>query len=328
MTARLLALGALAALAAAPLLLGEYQTYLLTLTLIWAILALSMGLVLGYVGQINLGQAAFVAIAAYVSSLLRLKLGFDFWTAAPVALAAVVGIAALTGLLTLRLRGPFFVLVMLAFAEIVRLVIANWQDMTNGPLGLRGIRPPEPLLGLTFDTKPSFYWLVLVTLALCILALARLVRSRTGRMLVAVREDEILAEFVGIPVMRQKVTGLCIGAFVAGLGGILLGPFLTVLAPNQFSLFASVDMIVMVVVGGVGTLAGPVLGALFLVYVPELLAFAEGLRPAMMGALLIVMTIFAPRGLVGLASGRLRRAMAGRAAPRGGLAAEEGRHAG
>jgi branched-chain amino acid transport system permease protein len=192
------------------------------------------------------------------------------------------------------------VLVMLAFAEIVRLVIANWQDVTNGPLGLRGIQPPEPLLGLRFDSKGSFYYLVLATLVVAILALLRLVRSRTGRMLVAVREDEILSEFVGIPVMRQKVIGLCIGAFVAGLGGLLLAPFLTVLAPNQFTLFASVDMIVMVVVGGVGTLVGPVLGAIFLVYVPELLSFAKQYRPGMMGLLLILVTIFAPRGLLGI----------------------------
>ncbi|MGG5822061.1 branched-chain amino acid ABC transporter permease [Falsiroseomonas sp. HW251] len=298
----LLAASAVLLLGLAPPLLGDYQVYLLTLTLIWAILALSMGLVLGYVGQINLGQAAFVAIAAYLSSLLRLRLGLDFWTAGAIALAAVVVTAGLVGLLTLRLKGPFFVLVMLAFAEIVRLVIANWQEVTNGPLGLRGIQPPEGFLGLSFDSKTGFYYLVLATLVVCWLALARLVVSRTGRMLVAVREDELLAEFTGIPVMRQKVIGLCIGAFVAGLGGLLLGPFLTVLAPNQFSLFASMDMIVMVVVGGVGTVAGPLLGALFLVYVPELLSFASQYRPIMMGVLLIVMTIFAPQGLIGLAT--------------------------
>ena len=291
---------ALALLAIAPVLLGEYQTYLLTLTLIWAIMALSMGLVLGFVGQINLGQAAFVAIAAYVSSILRIRYGLDYWVAAPIALAAVVLTAALVGLLTLRLRGPFFVLVMLAFAEIVRLVIANWQDVTNGPLGLRGIMPPDPILGLSFDTKSRFYYLVLAALVVVLIALARLVRSRTGQMLVAVREDEILAEFVGIPVMRQKVIGLCISAFVAGVGGLLLAPFLTVLSPSQFTLFAAADMIVMVVVGGVGTLAGPVLGAIFLVYVPELLSFTSQFRPIMMGILLIVVTIFAPKGLIGL----------------------------
>jgi len=307
----------------APPLLGDYQVYLLTLTLIWAILALSMGLVLGYVGQINLGQAAFVAIAAYLSSLLRLRFGLDFWSAGAIALAAVVATAGLVGLLTLRLRGPFFVLVMLAFAEIVRLVIANWQEVTNGPLGLRDIRPPEGFLGLSFDSKTSFYYLVLATLVVCWLALARLVLSRTGRMLVAVREDELLAEFTGIPVMRQKVIGLCIGAFVAGLGGLLMGPFLTVLAPNQFSLFASVDMIVMVVVGGVGTVAGPLLGALFLVYVPELLSFASQYRPIMMGVLLIVMTIFAPQGLIGLAT-RLWE----RIAPSLGSRPKERRHVG
>lgn len=285
---------------AAPMVLGDYQTYLLTLTVIWGIMALSMGLVLGFVGQINLGQAAFVAISAYVCAILRLHYGVNFWLAAPVALTAVVLVAALVGLLTLRLKGPFFILVMLAFAEITRLIIANWQNVTNGPLGLRGITPPEPLLGISFDSKPSFYYLCLAVLAICLAALWRLIRSRTGRMLIAVREDELLAEFVGIPVMRSKVIGLCIGAFVAGLSGLLLGPFLTILAPSQFTLFASVDMIVMVVVGGVGTLAGPLIGAVFLVYIPGVLSFASQYRPALMGALLIIVTLFAPRGLLGV----------------------------
>lgn len=289
-----------AAMIAAPFLLGEYQTYLLTFTVIWAILALSMGLVLGFVGQINLGQAAFVAISAYTCTILRQRYGVDFWLAAPVALAFVVFIAALVGLLTLRLKGPFFILVMLAFTEITRLVISNWQDVTNGPLGLKGIRPPDPILGLHFDSKLSFYFLSLFVLIVCLVALWALIRSRTGKMLVAVREDEILSEFIGIPVMRSKVIGLCIGAFVAGLGGLLLGPFLTILAPSQFSLFAAVDMIVMVVVGGVGTLGGPLLGAVFLVYVPELLSFTTHFRPVMMGVLLILVTLFAPRGLLGL----------------------------
>lgn len=310
-----------AAMVAAPFVLRDYQTYLLTLTVIWAILALSMGLVLGFVGQINLGQAAFVAISAYVCSILRLRYELDFWIAAPIALAAVVAIAALVGLLTLRLKGPFFILVMLAFAEITRLVIANWQDVTNGPLGLRGIMPPEPILGLSFDTKRSFYFLSLFVLVVCLVALWRLVRSRTGRMLVAVREDELLSEFIGIPVMRSKVIGLCIGAFVAGLGGLLLGPFLTILAPSQFTLFASVDMIVMVVIGGIGTLAGPIIGAVFLVYVPEFLSFTSHYRPAMMGLLLILVTLFAPRGLLGLASAARTRLAA---ALRGRFAAEKG----
>lgn len=290
---------ALAALATVAPFLGDYQIYLLSLTLLWGILALSMGLLLGYVGEINFGQAAFVAISAYVSTLLRQKLGLSFWAAAPFALGAVVMCAALVGMITLRLRGPFFVLVMLAFGEIVRLVLANWQDMTNGPLGLRQIAPPEPVFGLTFDSKIGFYYLVLATLAISTIALARLVRARTGRMFVAVREDEVLAEFVGIPLMRHKVIALCISAFVAGLGGLLMGPFLTVLAPNQFTVFASADMLVMVLVGGVGTLAGPLLGAVFLIYVPELLSFAREVRPAMMGVLLILVTLFMPGGLLG-----------------------------
>lgn len=307
---KLVTIIALAFLAVAAPFLGEYQIYLLSLTLLWGIFALSMGLLLGYIGEVNFGQAAFVAISAYVSTLLRQKLGLSFWAAAPIALATVVASAALVGMITMRLRGPFFVLVMLAFGEIVRLVLANWQDVTNGPLGLRQIAPPEPVFGLTFDSKLSFYYLVLVTLAVSIIALARLVRSRTGRMFIAVREDEMLAEFVGIALMRHKVIALCISAFVAGLGGLLIGPFLTVLAPNQFSIFASVDMVVMVIVGGVGTLAGPLLGAVFLIYLPELLSFTREMRPAMMGVLLILVTLFLPGGLLGwvkLVLSRLRR---------------------
>ncbi len=297
---RLLPLFALLVMVVLPWVMDDYQIYLLTLTVIWSILALSMGLVLGYVGQINLGQIAFVAIAAYVSTLLRQKLGISFWVAAPVALASVVALAALVGVITLRLRGPYFVLVMLALAEIVRLIVANWQEMTNGPLGLRDIAPPEPLFGVGFDSKSGFYYLSLAVLAASLAALVRLVKSRTGRMLVAVREDEVLAEFTGIAVMRQKVIGLCISAFVAGLGGLLLAPFLTVLSPSQFTLFASVDMMVMVVVGGMGTLVGPLIGAVFLTYIPEVLSFANHFRPILMGVVLIVVTLFAPSGLLGL----------------------------
>jgi branched-chain amino acid transport system permease protein len=289
-----------AAMVALPPVLGDYQIYLLSLTVLWAIFALSMGIVLGFIGEINFAQAAFVALAAYASSLLRLKLGFSFWVAAPLALAFVVGLAALLGLITLRLRGPFFALVTLGFGEIVRLVLINWQDLTNGPLGLRPIQPPEPVLGLHFDSKLSFYYLALAALAVSLASLARLIRARTGRMLVAVREDEILAGFVGIHVLRHKVIGLCFSAFVTGLGGLLIGPFLTVLSPDQFDLFASMDMVVMVVVGGIGTLTGPLIGAVFLVLAPELLSFARELRPILMGALLILVTIFLPAGIVGL----------------------------
>jgi branched-chain amino acid transport system permease protein len=296
-----------ALLVVVPPFMAEYHVYLLSLTLLWGIFALSMGLVLGFIGEINFGQAAFVAIAAYASSLLRLKLGFSFWAAAPVALALVVGLAALVGLITLRLRGPFFALVTLGFGEIVRLIITNWQDLTNGPLGLRPIAPPEPLFGLRFDSKIGFYYLVFATLCVSLLALSRLIRARSGRMMIAVREDEVLAGFVGIAVLRHKVIGLCFSALVAGMGGLLIGPFLTLLAPGQFDLFASVDMVVMVVVGGVGTLAGPLIGAVFLVFMPEALSFARELRPVMMGGLLIIVTIFLPGGVIGLLRHALTR---------------------
>lgn len=315
MTPRGVAAGAacIAALLAVPPLLDSYQIYLLSLTLVWALLALSMGLLLGYVGEINFGQAAFAGIAAYVSTLLRMHAGLSFWLAAPLGLAASVLAAALIGLITLRLRGPFFVLVTLAFGEVVRIVLANWQDVTNGPIGLRGIAPPEGFLGLDFSSKLGYYYLVLVTALLCLVFLWRLVRSRTGRLLVALREDDLLGAFAGIRVMRQKMAGLCTSAFVAGLGGVLIGPLLSVISPGQFTIFTSVDMMVMVVVGGIGTLAGPVLGAVFLIYVPEVVQFAQQYRPLTMGVLLILVTMFLPGGLAGV----LRHRLAGRAAARG-----------
>ena len=309
----------LLALVGIPPFLDSYQVYLLSLTLVWGLLALSMGFLLGYVGEINFGQAAFVAIAAYTSTLLRTKLGFSFWLAAPLALGTVVVVGALIGVLTLRLRGPFFVLVTLAFGEIVRLVISNWQDMTSGPLGLRGIAPPEGFLGLDFGNKLAFFYLALATIVVTTAGLIRLVRSRTGRLLVAVREDSLLAEFVGIALTRQKVAGLCVSAFVAGLGGVLLGPLLSVLSPGQFGIFASVDMLVMVILGGVGTIAGPLLGAVFLTFVPELFSFTREYRPVVMGLLLILVTMFLPGGLLGLVS-RLRSGSAGPGYPQEGTA--------
>lgn len=303
-------LALLALLVALPPFIGEFQVFLLTQSLLWGIFALSMGLLLGYVGQINLGQAAFVALAAYGSTILRSQLGISFWLAAPIALAFVVAVAALVGLIVLRLRGPYFVLVMLGFGEVVRLIIANWQDVTGGMVGIRSIRAPESVLFLHFGTRLGFYYLVLATAAAATLGLALLVRSRLGRVLVAIREDEVLAEFAGAPVMRSKVLALMISAFVAGLGGLLIGPFLSVLSPGQFSVFASVDMIVMVVVGGAGTLAGPLLGAVFLTYVPEAFGFLRDVRPILMGGLLIAVTLYLPAGLLGIVTlpwGRARR---------------------
>ena len=241
-----------------------------------------------------------MALAAYGSTVLRAQFGISFWLAAPITLACVVAVAVVVGLIVLRLRGPYFVLVMLGFGEVVRLVIANWQDVTGGMVGIRDIRAPEPVLFLHFGTRLGFYYLVLAAAAAATLGLWLLVRSRLGRVLVAIREDEVLAEFAGAPVMRSKVTALAISAFVAGLGGLLIGPFLSVLSPDQFTVFASVDMIVMVVVGGAGTLAGPLLGAVFLTYVPEALGFLRDVRPILMGGLLIAVTLFLPAGLLGL----------------------------
>ena len=295
-----LALLGLAALIVGPPFLGDFQVYLLSLALLWAILALGMGLLLGYLGELNFGQAAFVAIAAYTATLLRTHADLTFWLASAIALIVVAVMAILVGLVSFRVRGPFFALVTLGFGEIVRLIIANWQDLTNGPLGLRAIAPPEAVFGVAFGSKLAFFYLILAVLLFCIGAMVLILRSKTGAMFAAIREDPTLAEFIGIPLMRYKVIALTISAIMGGLAGVLLGPFLTVLSPAQFTIFASVDMIIMVVVGGAGTIIGPLIGAVFLIYVPELLSFAAEYRPLIFGVLLIALMIFMPSGVMGV----------------------------
>jgi len=298
------------ALLAVPLWLpSPYHLHVLIMAGIFAILALSLNLLLGYAGLLSLGHAAFFGIGAYASALLALRLAWPFAAGFVAAVAVAGGSGYLTGRLAIRLRGAYFVLVTLSFAGVVSLVSVNWMDLTNGPLGLPGV-PAAELLGFAFTTKRSAYYLVLVVAAGAYLLCARLVRSRIGRALVALRENEALAASVGVDGTRYLVLATALSAALAGAAGSLYAHYTRFVSPEVFLFSYTLTMVVMVVAGGKGTLAGPVIGAVVFTVLPEVLRELVAWRWQMLlyGAFLLLTVSLLPQGVVPmLAAWRARR---------------------
>lgn len=294
---------AAAALASVPLWLGnQYVVHLLIMAGLFTILAISLNLLLGYAGQLSLGHAAFFGIGAYTSALLDVHLGAPFWVGLPAA-AVAAGIAGLlVGRLSFKLRGAYFVLVTISFAEVVRLVSLNWMDLTQGPLGLPGIRPPAIKLGGLVDVvlvdKAAYYWLVLALGLLSYVVAMRVVRSRIGRAFVALRENETLAESVGVDAFRTLVLATVLAATMAGVAGSVYAHYVSFVGPEVFLFSYTVTMVIMVIAGGKGTLLGPVVGAVLFTAVPELLREAQQFQMSIYGALLVLLVLFMPRGIV------------------------------
>ena len=294
-----LAVGAVAALTAPYWVANPYHLHVLIMAGIFSILALSLNLLLGYTGQLSLGHAAFFGIGAYASALLTLRLEWSFWLGVCAA-ALAAGIAGWAiGRLALKLRGAYFVLVTISFAGVISLVSINWMDLTNGPLGLPGVPPPE-LGPWTLRTKSAYWYLVLAAAALAYLVCQRLVRSRIGRALVALRENEPLAESVGIDSTRYLVLAAVVSAAMAGVAGSLYAHYTRFVSPEVFLFSYTVTMVIMVIAGGQGTLAGPVVGAVLFTALPEALREAVSWQWQMLayGVVLVLLVFFLPRGIV------------------------------
>jgi branched-chain amino acid transport system permease protein len=278
---------------------NPYYLHVLIMAGIFAVLALSLNLLLGYTGQLSLGHTAFFGIGAYASALLTLKLERSVWEgmAAATALAGLAGWA--IGRIALKLRGAYFVLVTISFVGVISLVSVNWMELTNGPLGLPGV--PAPELGpWSFRTKRAYYYLVLAAVALSYLVCHRLVASRIGRAFVALRENEALAESVGIDVTRYLVLATVVSAAMAGMAGSLYAHYTRFVSPEVFLFTYTVTMVIMVVAGGKGTLAGPVVGAVLFTALPEALRAATSWQWQMLayGLILVLLVFFLPRGIV------------------------------
>lgn len=293
------ALAALALLTLPFWLTSPYYLHVTIMAGIFTILALSLNLLLGYTGQLSLGHAAFFGIGAYTSALLALKLEWPFWIGLPAA-ALAAGLAGWAiGRLALKVRGAYFVLVTISFAGVISLVSVNWMELTNGPLGLPGVPAPE-LAGLSFRTKSAYYYLVLLAAAVAYLVCHRLVHSRLGRAFLALRENEALAESVGVDPVRTLVLAAVVSAAMAGVAGSLYAHYTRFVSPEVFLFSYTVTMVIMVVAGGKGTLLGPVIGALLFTVLPEALREAMAWQWQMLayGVLLVVLVYFLPRGIV------------------------------
>lgn len=295
----LLAFVAVAALL--PLLVrNEYVLHLGVMVMFSLILATSFNLIVGYVGEFPLGHMAFLGIGAYAAAIGSSKLGLPIELTIPFAgiIAAISGLA--IGAITLRLRGPFFVIITLCFAEVLRLVANNWVALTNGPMGISGIRKPPAIAVLdALGQKTAFYYVALLLAAIVLYVAFRFVYSNIGRGAVAIRENRFVAQSVGISPFHYALLTFVVAAALAGLSGGFYAHYISFVGPEVFGFSFMASTIIMVLLGGKGTLVGPVLGALVVVVLEEYLRDFKELRLSIFGAIVIAVVLFMPRGIMG-----------------------------
>jgi len=295
-----------AALLAAPFAVGEYGMSQLHFICIYSIVGLGLMLLVGFTGQISLGHAAFLAVGAYTEALLQAR-GVPFFISLPVAALLSAALGWLLGLPALRLKGIYLAIATLAFNVIVEEVTARWEGLTGGNSGLH-LKPIE-FFGMKLDGDASFYYLCLALTVLSILALMNLLRSPTGRAFVAIRDSEISASCMGVNLATYKTLSFALSAALTGIAGALYAHKVSFISPEQFTLLQSIELVTIVILGGVGSIHGAVLGAAFLIVLPQLISLAKdympvnvagsGLQSVVFGLVLIVFIIFEPLGLYG-----------------------------
>jgi branched-chain amino acid transport system permease protein len=292
-----------------------YWIYLCSLIGAYGLVALGLNFLTGYGGQISLGHAGFVAIGAYMSVILVDKLGAPF----VVGLLAAVLVAWLVGLVvgfpTVRLKGLYLAVAILAFGLGVERVMYHFKDITGGPYG-SPVSPPS-LMGFRVDTDTKLYYLIVALVVLGVLFLGNILKRRPGRMIVAMRDSELAATAMGVDLTRLKVIAFAFSAAYSGLGGVLYAALLTFISVEHFTLWLSISFVAMIVVGGIGSIAGSFLGAAFVILVPELLRGVAEFQQIVYGLSMILIFVLWPGGLIGAvhramwALGRLRECMLG-----------------
>lgn len=278
---------------------STYAVGVMTNALIFVMLAAGLNIVVGYCGLLDLGYAAFYAIGAYTSGVLATKLGWPILLAVPAVVIAAVAAGVIIGGPTLRLRSDYLAIVTLGFGEIVRITANNLKPITGGPSGIYGI-PSFSIGPLDFNPVKNpheFYYLVVVVVALAVLASSRLGRGKLGRAWRFVREDEDAAEAMGIRTYQTKLAAYIAGAIIGGLAGVLWGIKQTAVSPTDFTFLYSALILMAVVLGGMGSVPGIVLGAIVISVLPDLLTGAGSWRYFIFGVLMIVMMVFRPQGM-------------------------------
>lgn len=284
--------------------LNRYALDIAIVAGIYIVLALGLNIVVGLAGLLALGYIAFYAVGAYTFAILSTHFHLSFWLALPIGgmLAAIFGL--LLGAPTLRLRGDYLAVVTLGFGEITRIILNNWDELTGGPNGIMGIGRPE-IMGYKFHAPLAFYYLILIMAFLVAVGVKRLNESRIGRAWVAIREDEVAAEAMGIDTTRMKLLAFSLGAAIAGVAGVFYAAKMNFVSPESFTFLESIIILCMVVLGGIGSIPGVILGAVVLTVLPESLRKLQDYRMLFFGASMVVMMVFRPQGLLGSARRRL-----------------------
>lgn len=274
---------------------------------IYALMAIGQNLITGYVGLLSLTQAGFFAIGSYATAILSVTYGWNFWLTIPFAAILAGFFGLLIGLPTLRLKGDYLAIATLGFGEIVRNILNNWDSLTNGPMGIQRI-PMVTLFGVTISPYAKWGFLVMVWIFVFVayLLFQRLAKSRIGRALEAIREDEIAASSMGINTTSYKVWAFVLGAAVAGVAGSLQAEFILSVTPGAFTFMVSIMVLCMVVLGGMGNFKAVILGAFliqFVSYFPQLVGLSNVIPPqfkqVLFGLILVIMMIWRPQGILG-----------------------------
>ncbi len=283
-----------------PVFTSMYQTTVYSLAFLYVMLALGLNIVVGIAGQLVLGYAAFYAVGAYTYALLNQYLGLGFWTCLPIAGFITVIAGLLLAFPVLRLRGDYLAIVTLGFGEIVRLLLINWANFTGGNRGIANI-PRPGLLGLELSPEAStiyIYYLCLFAAIITIIIVARLINSRVGLALQALREDEIASEAMGIDLRKIKLSAFALGSCWAGFAGVLFAARNSYINPTSFTFMDSAMILSMVVLGGMGSIVGVALAALVLTLLPEYLRAFSEYRMLIFGLLMVTMMVFRPQGII------------------------------
>jgi branched-chain amino acid transport system permease protein len=280
-----------------------YQTNIMITALIYVVVGLGLNIVVGLAGLLDLGYVAFYAVGAYSYALLNYHFGLGFWTVLPIGAMMAFLFGILLGFPVLRLRGDYLAIVTLGFGEIIRLILENWNEFSFGPSGIANI-PRPGLFGIDLSLHNSIiyiYYLMIAMALFTVFVVNRLEDSRIGRAWIALREDEIACQAMGIDKTRTKLSAFALGATWAGMGGVMFAAKTTFINPASFTIWESILILCVVVLGGMGSIIGVVLGALVLILLPEYLRAFSEYRMLIFGAALVLMMVFRPGGIVSTA---------------------------
>lgn len=283
----------------------EYLIHLLILFAIYAILGMSLNLVVGYTGLLSVTHAAFYGIGAYTTAILLTKTSLGFFTSLILGIVIAIAVSFLIGIVLSKFKGDYYALGTFGFNTIVFAIFLNWQNLTRGPLGIPGISRPE-LFGINFGNNFTFLILALAVLVFMYFASRFIANSSFGRVLKAIREDEIAIAVFGYNTLYFKLVIFVISAAMAAVAGSLFASYITFIDPSGFRLMESVFILAIIILGGLANLCGSLLGALFLILLPEILRFigfptdiAAQMRQVVYGVILILLMLYRPQGLVG-----------------------------